>query len=130
MDEPEGCFCSWLSSEYRRPWTVGINPCISGRPGGTDKPLFINVMELFDLSSAIKKRESVRKNTLNNGEVGAYVSGGSMRNPMYRNIACEGFYIPTSSRVARRAHERAERQEAKARQSGNKSVSKFHKGFA
>ena len=32
----------------------------------------------------------------------AYGSGGSMRDPMYKNIACEGTYHPQSGRGKRR----------------------------
>ena len=80
--------------------------------------------------SSIEQQEKRRKSNFNNGENGAYRSGGSLRNPMYKNICCRGAYVPTNARNYRRAWERSERKEAKKLESKNKSVSKFHKGFA
>ena len=87
-------------------------------------------MRLFDDYKSAEKAETIRKHNMCNGTNNGMGSGGSMKNPMYRNICCGGEYIATTARNYRRAHERAERQEAKALQRKNKSVSKFHKGFA
>tara|TARA_B100001113_G_scaffold347297_1_gene339503 strand:+ start:34 stop:276 length:243 start_codon:yes stop_codon:yes gene_type:complete len=43
-----------------------------------------------------------KKNGINNGNDGAYGSGGSMNNPMYRKIACDGNYEPMSGRGKQR----------------------------
>ena len=87
-------------------------------------------MKLFDLFNSEKTSETIRKNNISNSVTGAYGSGGSLRNPMYRNVCCDGEYIPTNARNCRRACERRDRKKAKALQRENKSVSKFHKGFA
>ena len=39
---------------------------------------------------------------INNGNDGAYGSGGSMNNPMYRNIACDGNYESMTGRGKQR----------------------------
>ena len=87
-------------------------------------------MRLFDLLNSAETAESIRKNNISNGTSGAYGSGGSLRNPMYRNVCCDGAYHTTSGRKFHRACERRNRKKEKALQRENKSVSKFHKGFA
>ena len=87
-------------------------------------------MRLFDPFSSAQKAETIRKNNISNSVTGAYGSGGSLRNPMYRNVCCDGAYHPTSGRKFHRACERQHRKREKALQRENKSASKFHKGFA
>ena len=87
-------------------------------------------MRLFDFFDSEEKAETIRKHNMSNGTNSANGSAGSLRNPMYRNICCSGAYIASTARNYRRADERAQRKAAKALQRENKSVSKFHKGFA
>ena len=87
-------------------------------------------MRLFHLSGTKEKVERIRENTMTNATNSANGSGGSLRNPMYRNICCDGEYIASTARKWRRACERTHRKEEKALQRENKSASKFHKGFA
>ena len=42
------------------------------------------------------------KDGINNGNDGAYGSGGSLNNPMYRNIACDGRYESMTGRGKQR----------------------------
>ena len=87
-------------------------------------------MRLFDPFTPAEKAETIRKNNISNSKTGAYGSGGSLRNPMYRNVCCGGAYHTTSGRKFHRACEKRDRKKAKASQRENKSESKFHKGFA
>ena len=41
-----------------------------------------------------------------NNATGGFGSGGSMNNPMYRKICCEGTYEPLSGRAKRRMTEK------------------------
>jgi hypothetical protein len=50
---------------------------------------------------------------ITNGLNGAYGSGGSMNNPMYRNIHSDGCYEHLSGRYKRRLYERINRKEEK-----------------
>ena len=54
---------------------------------------------LNDCSHPIHSEE---KDGINNGNDGAYGSGGSMNNPMYRNIACNGNYESMTGRGKQR----------------------------
>ena len=47
-----------------------------------------------------------KKNGINNGNDGAYGSGGSMNNPMYRKIACDGHYQRFTGRRKQRHRDR------------------------
>ena len=87
-------------------------------------------MRLFDPFSSAQKAETIRKNNISNSVTGAYGSGGSLRNPMYRNVCCDGIYETMTGRKFHRACEKRDRKKVKALQRENKSVSKFHKGFA
>ena len=49
---------------------------------------------------------------ITNGLSGAYGSGGSMNNPMYRKVHSEGCYEHLSGRDKRRLYERINRREA------------------
>ena len=49
---------------------------------------------------------------ITNGLAGAYGSGGSMNNPMYRNVKSDGCYEHLSGRDKRRLYERVIRKEA------------------
>lgn len=51
-------------------------------------------------------------NELITNGTGAYGSGGSMNNPMYRNIHSEGCYEHLSGRDKRRLYEKINRKEA------------------
>ena len=88
-------------------------------------------MKLFDLFNSEKTSETIRKNNISNSVTGAYGSGGSLRKPMYRNVCCDGEYIPTNAKGTVGVLVKGE-TEKKQRHSSvkNKSVSKFHKGFA
>ena len=46
-------------------------------------------------------------NQINNGRDGAYGSGGSMCNPMYKQIHTEGLYVPASGRCKKRLIQKA-----------------------
>ena len=50
---------------------------------------------------------------IDNGMDGSYGSGGSMSNPMYRSICCDGVYVPQTGRNIRRRMERLRRKEMK-----------------
>ena len=54
---------------------------------------------LNDCSHPIHSEE---KDGINNGNDGAYGSGGSMNNPMYLNIACNGNYESMTGRGKQR----------------------------
>tara|TARA_Y100001938_G_scaffold138327_1_gene203632 strand:+ start:91 stop:315 length:225 start_codon:yes stop_codon:yes gene_type:complete len=69
-------------------------------------------------------------NSVFNGFDGAYGSGGSMNNPMYRNICSEGTYEPMTGRSKRRLAERLRRRSAsKNRKQVTKKGIFRNKGF-
>ena len=82
----------------------------------------------FDIFASIDKAEVKRKHHIDNGEAGAYGSGGSMRNPMYRQVHSKGTYHTNTMRKYRRQWKRDEEKNLRRQQ--KQTVSKFHKGFA
>jgi len=69
-------------------------------------------------------------NSIFNGFEGAYGSGGSMNNPMYRNVCAEGTYESMTGRGKKRLAERLRRRsESKNRKQVTKKGIFRKKGF-
>jgi len=75
---------------------------------------------------------SASSSSITNGSFGAYGSGGSVCNPMYRNVCTDGVYVRMTSRTQRRLNERLVRKEnnkLKNRISIKKDKSNSNLGF-